>query len=104
MRTQIIKELTSCDRADWLVSFIKYAGILPLLPTLHEFTQNPASDGGPRLRIATTSYMGATDIKAVEALLKLPEVLAKLTDFMLLASPFFKGGLRGLIISMLSIS
>lgn len=72
LHTQLIKELATCDRADWLVSFIKYAGILPLLPTLREFTQIPAPDGGPRLRIATTSYMGATDVKAVEALIDLP--------------------------------
>ena len=72
LRTQFQKELASCDRADWLVSFIKYAGILPLLETLRQFTQTPASDGGPRLRIATTSYMGATDAKAIEELLKLP--------------------------------
>jgi len=72
LRTQIIKELASCDKADWLVSFIKYAGIVPLLPTLREFTQTPAEDGGPRLRIATTSYMGATDLKAISELLNLP--------------------------------
>lgn len=72
LRTQLQKELASCDRADWLVSFIKFAGILPLLETLRQFTQSPAADGGPRLRIATTSYMGATDAKAIEELLKLP--------------------------------
>ena len=72
LRTQIIKELATCDKADWLVSFIKYAGIVPLLPMLREFTQSPAEDGGPRLRIATTSYMGATDLKAVGELLSLP--------------------------------
>lgn len=72
LRSQIIKELASCDKADWLVSFIKFAGIVPLLPALREFTQIPADDGGPRLRIATTSYMGATDLKAISELLKLP--------------------------------
>ena len=72
LRVQLQKELASCDRADWLVSFIKYAGILPLIETLQRFTQTPAPDGGPRLRIATTTYMGATDAKAVEELLKLP--------------------------------
>ena len=72
LRTQIIKELTSCDKADWLVSFIKFSGIVPLLPALREFTQTPADDGEPRLRIATTSYMGATDLKAISELLKLP--------------------------------
>ena len=72
LRSQLIKELATCDKADWLVSFIKYSGIITLLPTLKEFTQTPAKDGGPRLRIATTSYMGATDIKAIKALLDLP--------------------------------
>lgn len=72
LRTQIIKELASCDKADWLVSFIKYAGIVPLLPALREFTQTPSEDGSPRLRIATTSYMGATDLKAISELLSLP--------------------------------
>lgn len=72
LRTQIIKELASCDKADWLVSFIKYAGIVPLLPALREFTQTPTEDGSPRLRIATTSYMGATDLKAISELLNLP--------------------------------
>lgn len=72
LRTQIIKELATCDKADWLVSFIKFAGIVPLLPMLREFTQTPADDGGPRLRIATTSYMGATDLKAISELLNLP--------------------------------
>ena len=72
LRTQLKKELASCDRADWLVSFIKYSGILPLLDTLRQFTQQPTPDGGLKLRIATTSYMGATDVKAIEELLKLP--------------------------------
>lgn len=79
LRTQIIKELASCDKADWLVSFIKFAGIVPLLPALREFTQNSADDGGPRLRIATTSYMGATDLKAVSELLKLPNTEVRIS-------------------------
>ena len=72
LRSQLIKELATCDHADWLVSFIKYAGVVSLLPALREFTQKPTTDGSPRLRIATTSYMGATDLKAIEELLKLP--------------------------------
>lgn len=79
LRSQLIKELETCDRADWLVSFIKYAGILPILPTLQKFTQIPASDGGPRLRIATTSYMGATDVKAIKVLLELPNTEVRIS-------------------------
>jgi len=77
--TQLIKELSCCDRADWLVSFIKYSGILPLLPALREFTQTPSPDGEPRLRIATTSYMGATDLKAVKTLLELPNTEVRIS-------------------------
>lgn len=79
LRSQLIKELATCDRADWLVSFIKYAGLVPLLPTLREFVQSPAKDGGPRLRVATTSYMGATDLKAIKELLKLPNCEVKMS-------------------------
>ncbi len=79
LRTQLIKELSSSDRADWLVSFIKYAGIIPLMPALEAFTATPSSDGSPRLRIATTSYMGATDPKAVEALLDLPNTEVRIS-------------------------
>jgi superfamily II DNA or RNA helicase/HKD family nuclease len=79
LHSQLIKEISSCDRADWLVSFIKFSGIRQLLPVLKEFTRKPAADGGPRLRIATTSYMGATDIKAVRLLLDLPNTELKIS-------------------------
>lgn len=71
--SQIEKELASADRADWLVAFIKFSGIRSLRDALRRFTELPAADGaGPRLRIATTSYLGATDPSAVEFLLGLP--------------------------------
>ena len=79
LRTQLIKELASSDRADWLVSFIRYAGLRPMLSALTDFTATPAPDGGPRLRIATTSYMGATELKAIEALLKLPNTEVRIS-------------------------
>ena len=70
--TQIEKELATADRADWLVSFIKWSGIRALRETLKRFTETPATCGSPRLQIATTSYLGATDLKAIEFLLSLP--------------------------------
>lgn len=70
--SQIRAELHTADRADWLVSFIKWSGIRPLKEALQRFTETPAPDGGPRLRVATTSYLGATDLKAIEFLTSLP--------------------------------
>ncbi len=70
--TQIEKELASADQADWLVAFIKFSGIRALKSALQRFTEIPRPDGQPRLRVATTSYLGATDLKAIEVLLDLP--------------------------------
>ncbi|QKK01232.1 MAG: DUF3427 domain-containing protein [Pseudomonadota bacterium] len=70
--SQIVKELASCDRAEWLVSFIKFSGIRALKPALQRFVETPLPDGTPRLRVATTSYLGATDLKAIRTLLELP--------------------------------
>jgi len=69
---QIEKELVSADRVDWLVSFIKFSGIRALKSSLQQFVEQASRTGEPRLRIATTSYLGATDIKAIETLLELP--------------------------------
>ncbi|TVR66127.1 MAG: DUF3427 domain-containing protein [Gemmatimonadales bacterium] len=75
--SQLEKELRSADRVDWLVSFIKWSGILPLRDALRHLTDTapaggPGQSGAPVLRIATTSYLGATDARAVEFLAQLP--------------------------------
>ncbi|MBQ2379621.1 MAG: DUF3427 domain-containing protein [Akkermansia sp.] len=69
---QIKKELETCDRADWMVSFIKMTGLNPLKPILEEFTTRHRNDPEPCLRIATTTYMGVTEGKAIEWLKSLP--------------------------------
>jgi hypothetical protein len=58
--SQLRKEIASADRVDILCSFIKWGGVRILDESLRQLTATKP------LRVITTSYMGATDPKAVE--------------------------------------
>ena len=74
LESELRKEILSSDEICWLVSFIKYSGIRIFKKELEEFTKS-----GKKLNIITTSYMGATEVKAIEYLSSLPNTEIKVS-------------------------
>jgi HKD family nuclease len=63
---EIDRELQSADRVDLLCAFIKWAGLRVLETGLADLKRR-----GVRLRVITTTYIGATDPRAVDRLVEL---------------------------------
>jgi HKD family nuclease len=74
LESELKKEILSSDRIDLLVSFIKFKGIIILERELREFTKR-----GGKLRVITTTYMGASDYKAIQLLSKLENTEVKIS-------------------------
>ncbi|MFD2271508.1 hypothetical protein ACFS07_10995 [Undibacterium arcticum] len=68
-------ELGNVDRVDILVSFITWSGVRKLIDVLKLATALDAGENPrTRFRILTTTYIGATEVRAVDALAELPGV------------------------------
>lgn len=74
LESELKKEILSADKIDFLVSFIKFKGIIILERELKEFTER-----GGQLRVITTTYMGASDFKAIQLLSKLKNTQVKIS-------------------------
>jgi superfamily II DNA or RNA helicase len=64
---EIERELASADRVDLLCAFIKWHGVRLVEPAIRELMSRP----GARMRVLSSTYMGATEVRALERLARL---------------------------------
>ncbi|GAA0699312.1 DEAD/DEAH box helicase [Paraclostridium ghonii] len=70
---ELKREISTSDSIDILVSFIKWTGLRLIKDELIEHTKTK------NLRVITTSYMGASDFKAIKFLSELPNTKVKIS-------------------------
>ncbi|MCO5994798.1 DUF3427 domain-containing protein [Actinoallomurus rhizosphaericola] len=63
---EVVKELASADQVDLLCAFIKWHGLRLIEAGLRRFTER-----GGKLRVITTTYIGATERKALDRLIEM---------------------------------
>lgn len=74
LESELKKEILSSNQINLLVSFIKFKGIIILEKELKEFTER-----GGKLKVITTTYIGATDYKAIQLLARLSNTEVKIS-------------------------
>ena len=73
LESELRREIRTADEIDLLISFIKYSGLRLIYEDLIYFTKKN------KLRVITTSYMSASDYKAVLKLAQLPNTEVKIS-------------------------
>lgn len=71
---ELQQEMPSADSVDVLISFIKWSGLRLLM---NAFEELPQREG--RVRVITTSFMGASDATAIEWLARLPNTSVRVS-------------------------
>lgn len=71
--SELRREIRTADEVYFLVSFIKWSGLRLIFDDLKELTKTR------KLKVITTSYMGASDYKAIQSLAKLPNTEVKIS-------------------------
>lgn len=72
---QLNREIASANQIDLLCSFIRWSGLQVLMDALSAFCDRP----GAQLRVLTTTYVGVTEAKAIEALARLPNCTIRIS-------------------------